>query len=395
MSTENVPTSQNASHADLVIVGAGFFGLRIALFAREVLGAERVVVLESEPEVMTRASFVNQARVHNGYHYPRSILTAYRSRVSSRAFADEYREAVFDDFRHYYAVASRLSKVNARQFEVFCDRIGAVHTPASADVTSLFSPALIERVWEVEEKAFDARILRRIMLERLDAAGGIEIFPSTVGVRVLPSPRGAAVETDRMGTIHAPHVISSVYSQLNTLHRRSGLPTVPLQQEITEMALVALPERLRGFGVTVMDGPFFSIMPFPSAGLHTLSHVRYTPHGRWRDVPGEPDSRPIPSRTELEGHSTFREMLTDVRRYVPAFADMTQHGSVREVKTVLADDDRSDSRPVLVRAGFGVDGYIAVMGGKIDNINDVLHELAVKMAHPAESSGELPHGPLG
>ena len=393
MSTENVPPSQNASDADMVIIGAGFFGLRIALFAREVLGAERVVVLESEPEVMNRASFVNQARVHNGYHYPRSILTAYRSRVSSRAFADEYREAVFDDFRHYYAVASRLSKVNARQFEVFCDRIGAVHAPAGSDVASLFSPALIERVWEVEEKAFDARILRRVMLERIEAAGGIEILTSTTGLRVLPSSRGTAVETDRVGTIHAPHAISSVYSQLNALHRRSGMSTVPLQQEITEMALVALPERLRDIGVTVMDGPFFSIMPFPSAGLHTLSHVRYTPHGRWRDVPDEPDDRPIPSRVQLEGHSTFREMLTDVRRYVPAFADMTQHGSIREVKTVLADDDRSDSRPVLVRAGFGVDGYIAVMGGKIDNINDVLHELAVKMAPPAELSGEPHHVP--
>ena len=26
-----------------------------------------------------------------------------------------------------------------------------------------------------------------------------------------------------------------------------------------------------------MCGPFFSAMPFPARGLHTLSHVRYTP----------------------------------------------------------------------------------------------------------------------
>ena len=30
-----------------------------------------------------------------------------------------------------------------------------------------------------------------------------------------------------------------------------------------------------------MCGPFFSLMPFPAAGLQTLSHVRYTPHFAW------------------------------------------------------------------------------------------------------------------
>lgn len=65
------------------------------------------------------------------------------------------------------------------------------------------------------------------------------------------------------------------------------MPAVPLKHGLTELALVEVPDRHRGLGVTVMDGPCFSLMPFPARGLHTLSHVRYTPHAHWYDGGGD------------------------------------------------------------------------------------------------------------
>lgn len=379
--------------ADLVVIGGGFFGLRVALFAREELGLARVAVLEREPETMNRASYVNQARVHNGYHYPRSILTAYRSRVSSTAWSDEYADAVYRDFTHYYAIARRMSKVTARQFEVFSERIGASLAPVSdASVQAAFSP-LIERAWEAEEWAFDARRLRALMLARLAEVGGVEIRTGEGAERVERAGDALVVHTDR-ARLRAPRVVSSVYSQINDLHRASGIATVPLQLELAEMALVRLPERFRTSAFTVMDGPFFSIMPFPSRGLHTLSHVRYTPHLRWRDATVQDGERRIPSAAELRtGATTFREMIADVRRYLPALAGTEYVDSIREVKAVLADQDHSDSRPILVRTDDALPGYVCIMGGKIDNVNDVLHEVAAILAPDTPFHGDHPHVP--
>lgn len=364
--------------ADLIVIGGGFFGLRIAQFARERLGAQRVMVLERENETMNRASYVNQARVHNGYHYPRSILTAYRSRVSSAAWSEEFSASVFDDFTHYYAVASRLSKVTARQFEVFCDRIGAsLSVPAPSDLPGSFSTELIEKVWKADEFAFDARKLRTHMLNVIERVGGIDVRTGQGAARVLDTAEGPAVETDSGDLLRAPLVVSSVYANMNELHRASGLPLIPLQYEIAEMALVRLPPEFSSSAITVMDGPFFSIMPFPSRGLHTLSHVRYTPQLRWWDSAAAPDPRPIPRPEALaSGRSTFREMKADVRRYVPGLDKMEYVDSIREVKVVLADSDRTDSRPILVRPDHGLPGYVCVMGGKIDNVNDVLEALS-------------------
>lgn len=368
--------------ADVVIVGAGFFGLRLAQYARESLGAERVIVLEREDEAMTRASYVNQARVHNGYHYPRSILTAYRSRVSSADWAAEYEDAVYRDFTHYYGVASRLSKVTARQFEVFCERIGASLEDASGDpIAGCFAPRLVQKIWRAQEYAFDSRRLRAIMLDRLDRLGAVELRYGVGAERLEDAAGGVKVTCDDGTEIVAPLVVSSVYSQINTLHRASGLPLIPLQLEITEMALIEMPPAFRHIGITLMDGPFFSAMPFPSRGLHTLSHVRYTPHARWVDTAASPDDRRIPTPAQLSPASTtFREMIADVRRYVPALATARHVDSMREVKAVLANDDRNDSRPILVRANDGLAGYVCVMGGKIDNVNDVLQEISTIVA---------------
>ena len=67
-------------------------------FARQ---GNDVILSEKEEDFMQRASYVNQARVHNGYHYPRSILTALRSRASLPRFYEEFHSCIDDTFDKY------------------------------------------------------------------------------------------------------------------------------------------------------------------------------------------------------------------------------------------------------------------------------------------------------
>jgi glycine/D-amino acid oxidase-like deaminating enzyme len=363
-----------AERFDAVVIGGGFYGLRIALHLREVLDVQRVVVIEAEPEAMSRASFANQARVHNGYHYPRSILTGYRSNVNLPRFRAEYGEAVVAGFQHHYAIARTLSRTNARQFELFCHRIGSAVRPASDEVRRRFDPQRIERVFLVEEPAFDSRVLRDLLLSRIERVGGIEVRAGARADRIAQVAGGVEVAVGEASLV-APRVISAVYAGINTLHAASGLPLVDVQQELTEMPLVAVPEPMRDTAVTVMDGPFFSIMPFPSRGLHTLSHVRFTPHHRWREVRGDAATDPYPATRSITTRSHFRAMYADVLRYMPAAAGMRHRDSLYEAKTVLARSSDDDSRPILYRRDHGIPGYTCVLGGKLDNIYDVLTEL--------------------
>ena len=115
---------------DAVIIGGGFYGAAIAIYLAKQRGLKRIVLVECESALLTRASYNNQARVHNGYHYPRSFTTAYRSRVNLPKFVRDWPDAVKQDFTKLYAIARRNSKVTAKQFERFCWEIGAKIQPA-------------------------------------------------------------------------------------------------------------------------------------------------------------------------------------------------------------------------------------------------------------------------
>lgn len=360
--------------ADAVVIGGGFYGLRIALFLRERLGFRRVTVLESSPDFMNRASYVNQARVHNGYHYPRSILTAYRSQVNFPSFASEYRDAIVEDFAHYYGIARTLSKTNARQFELFCRRIGSYIADAPASMTKLFDERRIEKLFLVKEPSFDSRILRELLLDRIASKGGIELRTQSKVDRIIAVDHGLEVGSGDYA-IRAPRVISAVYSGLNALHEAVGLPLVDLQHELTELVLVAMPPALEHAAVTVMDGPFFSIMPFPSRRLHSLSHVRYTPHHRWREGAGATSRNPYAAMNQVGRETNFAPIYADVMRYMPGASAISYRDSLFEAKTVLARSAQDDSRPILFRPDHGLHGYTCIMGGKLDNIYDVLNEL--------------------
>ena len=129
-------------HNKTVIIGGGFYGLSVALYLYDTLGVKNIDILEKEKQTMTRASYVNQARVHNGYHYPRSILTGYRSAVNFPRFTKQFGAAIHSDFNKYYAVAKHLSKVNAHQFKNFADKIEADIAVAPPNIQKMFNKKL-------------------------------------------------------------------------------------------------------------------------------------------------------------------------------------------------------------------------------------------------------------
>ena len=359
---------------DAAVVGGGFYGCCIALHLRR-LGLARVCIVEAGPRLLGRASYANQARIHHGYHYPRDFTTAYRSRISFRAFSERYKEAVDDGFLALYAVARRGSHVTAAQFERMMSSVGAPLSKAGRRRSALFSPGLVEAVYEAEEFAFDAARL----------AGMLEADLRASGVRVMLDTR-ASVSGRSAGTVglalsgpggdeacEARAAFNCTYGMLAHLPGAPGL-RARLRYQISEVCLAEPPPELRGVGITVMDGPFFSCMPFPARGLHSLTHVRWTHHETWEaGAPGRAD--PYAELAASPRASAFEAMRRDAARMLPAMAGAVHRGSLWEVKATLAGGLSGDGRPILFEGDPAPGQVVSVMGGKLDNIFDALAEI--------------------
>lgn len=356
----------------ILIAGGGFFGCSIAMMLHR--RGLRPIVVEESHELLTHASRVNQARVHGGYHYPRSLMTAYRSRQNYERFRREYRDAIADQFTKIYAVGRLFSKVTSNQFEVFMQRVGAPLKEAPADLQKLFNPTLTERVWIAQECAFDYSVLREKLRTEMREAG-IEVRMGTLVETASPLGQGVLARLSEGSEIECEYLFNATYAGLNRLTAASSLPLIPLKHELTEMALVELPAALEGLSVTMMCGPFFSFMPFPALGLTTLSHVRYTPHAHWFENEQTGATNPYQVFNSIEKQSHFEMMVADASRYIPALRGCTYRDSLWTVKTLLPLSEIDDGRPILFQKDTKIPNVIHVMGGKIDNIFDVEEEI--------------------
>lgn len=351
---------------DVVIIGGGFYGCSLALYMRS--KGRSVTILEQQHRLMQGASYVNQARIHNGYHYPRNILTATRSHANFRRFLRDFPYAVYSGFAKIYAVARNNTRITSQQFHDFCAVVGAPLRDACPAHRDLFSRDLIEHVFEVREVAFDSVRLRQGLANRLTLAD-VDVVHGFDVQRVVPASRndGVLLCGADGSKWHASQVFACVYAQTNRLLRASSLPTLPLKHELAELAIVQSAPVTRELGITVVDGPFFSTMPFPSANASSFSHVRYTPHHAWRD--DGPDS---PDKAPRRANSLFVPMLRDAVRFVPSLAKTVYMHSLWTTKTTLADNELDDGRPIMLRRHHGIPNFHVVLGGKIDNIYDLM-----------------------
>lgn len=340
----------------IAICGGGLFGATAAIhLARH---HHDVHLYEPAGALMQAASAVNQARLHQGFHYPRSPETAAECQAGLRSFAIEYGQAIVGrGGLQHYAIARHGSRVTASQYEAFCLSRGLYARPVAKEhVGRLVNPEAVDVMFAVVEDRVDICALRSLVVRRLDANG----------VKVFFQPAGAWMrqEYDR--------IVIAAYASTNQVAAALGAPTIPIQFEVVEKPVVRMPERFRGVGVVVMDGEFCCVDPWGQAedGLHVVGHVLHAIHARNTGlVPKVPgylapllNRGMIPAETR-PGGAAYCSMIDVGQGYIPALAEAEHVGSMFTVRAVLPNHDHDDARPTMVEQLD--EQVIRVFGGKL------------------------------
>lgn len=357
---------------DAVVVGGGFYGLSIAEYLLKNKIAKNLLVIERGKEVMLRASKNNQRRIHNGLHYLRSLPTAIRCIENYQKFSNEWKPAVYSSFNSLYGISKINSKVSSRYFEKFANELNIPFENVSSSYSDKFNLRLIDKIYEVDEKVFNTQILRDIILSRFNKLNINFIFNTTAQL-LKTSEEENVIILDSGEKISTKLLFNCTYSGINhflqNIKDNNTLPTI--KHELTEISIVKLDQEFTNLSFTLMDGPFFSLLPHPESGYHSLSHVTYTPRISWED------NFSIPYKTTDENFdliSNFNFMKKATEIYTDVLKNSTYVDSYYEIKSVLVENEHNDGRPI-VASKINQSNTYNIFGSKIDQIYDVFEFL--------------------
>lgn len=371
---------------DFVVVGGGIFGCYAALHLAG-RGA-KVAILEKEARLFQKASLVNQARLHSGYHYPRSVATAAMSDEHKTRFTEEHWSFVNASFEKYYAIDRYGSFTDGPQFERFCEFL---NIPCERMTEHpLFNFDRLEALYRTEEHSFDPVLLGNYYRERVENTPGISVFKNTqirqaeaIGQEWRIELQCNASNPETLLQIQTPTVINATYAATNSVNHLFGVNDLALTHEISEIAFVNSPQ-FGQRGLTVMDGPFGSIMPYGLSGLLSLSSVAYThhkisfealPHFDCQKPEFDPACRPeapgICTDCARRPVSNAPKMLAQMQQYFAYEVQFAHLFSYFTIKSKLKASHIDDGRPTEISLLRESPRFYCLFAGKINSIYEV------------------------
>jgi hypothetical protein len=364
---------------DKVIIGGGLYGLYAALFCG--LRGEHVAVLEYEDASFKRATYINQARVHMGYHYPRSYSTAIKSAQYFERFCHDYEFSLLQSFNQIYATSSTFSWTNAEQFQRFCQKAGI--KCEEVPLENYFKPEMCDGAFLTKEYTYDAHILLEYFLKQISSIDSIDLIYNARITDVQKDDRYYQMTLNDSQKLESAFVLNTTYASINQIVEKFGFEPFKIKYELCEIILCKVNDRLRQVGLTVMDGPFFSIMPFGKTGLHSLTAVNFTPHkisyDRVPTFPCQMKSGGFCTPQQLANcnecpakpKSAWDYMSNLAHKYLNEDYQFEYASSLFSMKPILISSEIDDSRPIIIRKFSSNPTFISVLSGKINTVYDL------------------------
>lgn len=312
------------------VLGAGFYGCHIAVTLME--AGHEVHVHETNNTIFGGASGKIPARLHLGFHYPRSKKTREACQKHVPEFMEQYGRFTRAVNTNIYAIAEGASLVDYPQY-----------------VATLKGEVSFE-----------------------------EIDPSEYGLKHV---EGAILTKERhIVTDQIKAYFEAKLTKNITFHKPTGIvdnPDYDLTVDATfcandsagidryEPCVVGVLEGPVNTAVTIMDGPFSSLYPWnEEKGLSSLSSAKWTPFTKECKTWGEAKYI-LDNLTQKEKLAQAQGMFDDLSEYYPALWGLYKSAgvmtSIRAMPLSGADTRLVD----IVKVG---EKAVRVRAGKIDAI---------------------------
>lgn len=332
---------------NIAVVGGGIFGITTALKLADL--GHKINIFEKNCKILSCASFVNQFRMHRGYHYPRSKETVIETRDGFKTFKEFYGECLLENFDHYYCISKRDSLTSTEQFIKFCNELNLKYEVTQPpDVIKKDSVSLCVKVDECMLSPsklieFSEKNLKKKQVNAIFK----EFHPSDIKKYDL--------------------VIVATYANQNYLLENYPEKQVDYQFEAIEKLVLKLPGDYKGLSIVIIDGPFMCVDPFDETEYHLMGNVETAVYsrniGKFPKIPSK--IKPLLNNGIIENPEVtrFADFISAAKEFFVGMENTKHIGSMFTVRTVFPYHEHDDARPTLVERID--DKLISVFSGKI------------------------------
>ena len=347
----------------ILIIGGGIFGLTAAI----VLGEKgyQVTVVEKNNDLMQEASLVNQNRIHYGYHYPRSRATCEESLAGLNSFKSFYGDAINSSFKKYYAIAKNNSHISAKQFKDFCTSLNLPLEEAWPQ-DGVLNKDLLEKCWLTPEPIFDFEKLKQLVTYRLLKCKNITIYRNTQVTSLNETTNSKEITLNNDAKISCQLIINATYSGLSGLLVQFNREAVKAKYQLCVMPILEMKKEVSPFGITIMDGPFCSLMP---KGFEKNKFILY--HVVHSVVQQHVGNKSL-AWDSIKG-SVEMDIIEKSIPYYPILKDIKLIDTWITTRIVLPEQEVDDARPTLVMNN-GNNMY-TIFSGKLTTCVDAANQI--------------------
>jgi hypothetical protein len=323
----------------ICVVGAGWYGCHITKMLCH-LNLD-VTLFESESQIFSGASGLNQNRLHLGFHYARNHRTRIQSLTGFSDFKKTYGSLLFPIENNIYAVPQNDSLLDFQTYKGIMSSSGISFNECS-------NPSFLEGIEgsiETKEGGISVKLAR-------------EFFHEEIGPNLRLNTRVVDIE-QRANSVIVNGQVFDFLVDCTWGH------LLPLKYVFYEVSLLLVMKRRRhdwDLSVTLVDGDLWSIYGTEIPDLYTVSSVKYTP----LHVSACPlQARDFLANVSLKDLEKAKEnIVSEVEKHFPSFSDYFNFENYQlsiKTKPIALNSDRSC---YVENEGR----IITVLSGKIDNI---------------------------
>jgi hypothetical protein len=348
---------------EIAVIGGGFYGLWIS--EKLIRNGNKVTLFERESELMLGASRINQARIHAGHHYARSIKTFSSSNRNYSKFLVDFNESIFHTKFNIYAI-EKNSMTSIDKFIRLNGLFESKLVDLPNEIAKEFNRDRIKQGWLVDESFYNSNKLRDLFRNLFNSSNfKYKLECNVTKLRSLGDKvkLESTMNSESKQEIFDGAIIST-YGNFEMLENMEEISKY-FKYEVCEIINVEVPTKFKNIAITVIDGPFWSLTPWPTFGNHALTHVRYTPHAVCNTY-GEAKN----TIAFIEKNSNFALMKNEIAKYSSELRNIRYIKSHFVVKSVSRGVEANDSRSIFFNTNFDKN-ILTIVGGKIDNIYDI------------------------